>query len=95
MVTFLEPAKFAVILNEPSMAQYTAKCHERIDDRAHLTSHTTSVRFLDVPAIMSLFTSVAEIGAPDTSPIVSVAEGNLDEAHQSCSTAVEQLTPAA
>ncbi len=95
MVTFLESEKFAVILNEPSMAQYTAKRYERIDDRAHLTSHTTSVRFLDVPAIMSLCTSVAEIGAPDTSRIVSVTEGNLDEANKSCSTAVEHLTPAA
>ena len=75
MVTFLESDKFALILNQPSMAQRTAKCYERIDDRAHLKSHTKSVRFLDVPASMSLCASAA--AQPKSVPLTLAVSSRL------------------
>lgn len=95
VVTYLGPGKFALILNQPSIAQCTAECYERIHEGVRLKSYKTSVGFLDVQVGMSLCATEAETGAPNPNRIVSITEGNLDEAHRSGAIAVSHLTSAA
>ncbi len=95
VVTYLGPGRFALILNQPSMAQCTAECYERIHDGVRLKSYKTAVGYLDVQVGMSLCASEAETGAPNPGRIGSITERNLDEAHRSGSIAVHHLTSAA
>ncbi len=92
VVTYLGPGRFALILNQPSMAQCTAECYERIYDGVRLKSYKTAVGYLEIQVGMSLCASEAETGAPNPGRIVSITERNLDEAHRSGAIAVHHLT---
>ncbi|MBS02679.1 MAG: hypothetical protein CMQ24_08235 [Gammaproteobacteria bacterium] len=94
VVTYLGPGRFALILNQPSMAQCTAECYERIYDGVRLKSYKTAVGYLEIQVGMSLCASEAETGAPNPGRIVSITERNLDEAHRSGAIAVHHLTQA-